>query len=411
MLQQYLTLPRAIHVLCAGALINRAGSFLLPFLTLYLTTRLKLGTEFATLAMGIHGAGAIVALLAGGHLADMLGRRTVMLISLVGAASVLLIFGALRAPWLILTAVLVFSFLAEMYRPAASAMIADLAPPERRPHAFGLMHVAVNLGFAVAASLGGVLARYSFQWLFLGDALTALACALIIFLTISETLPGRARHRHTPDGPSTPADRTTLGEALRHILTDWTFLSYWFGSFLLAAMFMQALSTLPLYMGNLGMGSETYGGVIALNGLLIVVLMIPMTSLITRYHRGNMIALSAVVMACGFGLTGVATTPWHFAGTVVVWTVGEMMNAPLMLAVIGDISPPHLRGRYMGVYAMCFSVAVMIGAPLGGLVLEHKGGAYVWGGSAAAGTMAAAVFWLVRKRGRVSFREKTPDPF
>ncbi len=183
MLKQYLTLPRAIHILCVGAFINRAGAFLAPFLTLYLQKKLDLGTEFATQAMGIYGVGAMAAFAVGGHLADRLGRRTVMLISLLGSGSILMVFGRLSSPWAILAALLLFALVAEMYRPAASAMIADLVAPDRRPEAFGLMYVSINLGFAVAASVGGVLARYSFRLLFWGDALTAFVYAGIIFLT------------------------------------------------------------------------------------------------------------------------------------------------------------------------------------------------------------------------------------
>ena len=146
MIKQYLNLPRAIHILCVGAFINRAGTFLVPFLTLYLQEDLELGIGFATRAMGAYGFGSIAAFLVGGHLADSMGRRTVMLISLFGAAAILLVFGSLRSPWAITLALVCFAMVAEMYRPAASAMIADLVPPDHRAHAFSLMYVSINLG-------------------------------------------------------------------------------------------------------------------------------------------------------------------------------------------------------------------------------------------------------------------------
>ena len=404
MLKQYLGLPRAVHVLCVGAFINRAGAFLAPFLTLYLQDKLNLGTEFATRAMGVYGFGAIAAFLAGGHFADRFGRRTVMLISLLGAALILLIFGSLTSPWAIIAALLVFAFVAEMYRPAASAMIADLVGPARRSQAFGLMYVSTNLGFAVAASAGGILARYSFQWLFFGDALTAFVYAAIIFLTIRETMPRRADQDVVPTeetgsvtGPS-PGKDMGLYEALKHILTDWTFLVFWLGSFFLAAMFMQILSTFPLYLNRLGMGPDTYGRVIALNGLMIVFLQLPTTSIVARFHRGVMVTMSAIIMAFGFGLIVTATTAWQLATTVAIQTVGEMMHAPLSSAIVSDLAPAHLRARYMGVYAICFSAAMMVGAPVGGMILARLGGNYVWGGSAAVGMVAALAFWCVRNR-------------
>jgi MFS family permease len=163
-------------------------------------------------------------------------------------------------------------------------------------------------------------------------------------------------------------------------------------------MYMQGFSTLPLYLGELGIGPATYGKVIALNGLMIVFLQLPTTSIVTRFHRGTMVTLSAIVTAIGFGLMGMAATAGQFAIVVAVWTCGEMMNAPLMSAIVAELAPVGLRARYMGVFSMGFSAALIVGAPLGGAVLEHFGGAYLWGGSAVAGLAAALLYGCVHNR-------------
>ena len=193
MLKEYRSLSRTVHLLCIGALVNRAGAFLVPFLTLYLRESLDLGIGFATTAMGVFGVGALVASLVGGQLADQLGRKTVMLISLFGSAAILMLFGNLSSPWTILAAILVFSLLSEMYRPAASAMVADVTESEQRSFAFSLMYVAINLGFAIAASVGGMLAEISFHWLFWGDAVTTAVFGLLILFWITETIPNREK--------------------------------------------------------------------------------------------------------------------------------------------------------------------------------------------------------------------------
>ena len=102
MLKNYLNLPRAVYFLCLGTLINRAGTLMITFLAMYLQKERGLGTEFATRAMGVFGLGAILATFIGGHLADRVGRRFVMALSLFAASGVLCLFGFLRSPWAIL---------------------------------------------------------------------------------------------------------------------------------------------------------------------------------------------------------------------------------------------------------------------------------------------------------------------
>ncbi|MGD2109012.1 MAG: MFS transporter [Phycisphaerae bacterium] len=415
MIAQFLNLSRTVHLLCLGAFINRAGTFIAPFLTLYLEDELELGVGFATRAMGVYGVGALLAYFTGGQLADQIGRRIVMLVSLVGTAAILLLFAHLRSGWSILGALLAFSFIAEMYRPACSAMIADVTGPEQRTHAFGLMYVAINLGFAVATSVGGFLAQYSYEWLFWGDALTAFLFAVLIFVTIKETLPSRRRSRDGVDR-WTPDDAVCddveasapMREAAAHILSNGTFLACWVAAFFVAASYVQALSTFPLYLNQLGFGAKEYGRLIALNGVLIVIFQLPVTMIVAKYHRGTMVIASAVIVGVGFGLTGLATTGWHFALTIVVWTFGEIMHAPLMPAIVADLSPSNMRGRYMGVFTVCFSCSMMVGAPLGGVVLDKLGGGWLWGGTLMIGLVSASVFAAVRRQIAVPTTDDPP---
>jgi len=388
MFSQFFKLSRTVHILCLGAFVNRAGTFLVPFLTLYLQKELNFDVKFATRAMGVFGVGALLAYITGGQLADQIGRRVVMLISLFSTAAILLVFGYLQSGWTIMGVLLLFSFASEMYRPACSAMIADVTSPEERTHAFGLMYVAINLGFAAATFVGGILAEHSFQLLFWGDALTAFIFGVIIFITIRETLPSLKLGRDAADGAlpveahaKGGSDQVSILEAARHILTNWTFIAVWFGGFCVAVTYIQSVTTFPLYLNAMGIGEKTYGRLIALNGILIVLLQLPVTMAILRYHRGTMMVVSAVIVAVGFGLTGSAVFLWHFALTIVVWTFGEIMHAPLLPAIVSDLAPVNLRGRYMGVFSVCFACAMAVGAPLGGFVLDRWGGFGLWGGS------------------------------
>jgi len=388
MFRQYLELPRAIHVLCLGTFVNRAGMFLVPFLTLYLTSSLGLGGAFATQAMGVYGLGGIVASLTGGALADRIGRRTVMVTSLVGGAAILSFFGRLASPPAILAAVLAFSFLGEMYRPAASAMIADLTGPVDRPRAYSLMYLTINLGMTVSPVVGGFIAQRSFQWLFWGDAATSLAYALLLVLAVRETLPSRGAAAvgaaHEPHPP--------LGLVARRIAGHRAFLLFCLATHLVAITYMQSHTTLPLYMSGLGLGPQQYGLIVAVNAFMIVAFQLPFTHATERFPRENLVVASAIVTAIGFGLVGLAKSPWPLAGTVAVWTIGEMLQSPYLSAVVADLAPRELRGSYMGMLTFSFASALMVGAPLGGAVLARFGPGALWTGALGIALVGAALY-------------------
>ncbi len=426
LMRTYLTLPRTVHVLCLGVLINRAGTLLVPFLTLYLKGRLGLDVETATRVMGAYGAGALLAAVLGGHLADHFGRKRVMMGSLLGGAAVLAVFPRLDTAWEVAGGLFVFALVGEMYRPATQAMIADLVAPARRPQAYALMYVAVNLGFTIAPVLGGLLAAASFRWLCWVDALTATAYAVLLRLAVRETRPGGMPAGGHPDpggrildpqadphaGPSADP-RVGTRAALRAIAGDGTMLAFCAGIVLVGLSFMQINSTFPLYLAQLGIGAKPYGRILAVNGLMITLLQLPFSALVSRWRRDLVMVASGLVLGLGFYLNIFARTPWQFAAVVVVWTLGEMLNAVFAPTIVSDLAPPALRGRYMGVFTMSFSSAAMFGAPLGGLVLARGGGRALWTAVLLLGLGAAACSALagpgIRRRASLAAAAAAPD--
>jgi MFS family permease len=304
---------------------------------------------------------------------------------------VLSVFPLLDAPGLVAAGLFVFAMIGEMYRPATQAMIADLVEPARRPQAFALMYVAVNLGFAIAPVIGGLLAATSFRWLCWVDGMTASAYAVILMVMVRETRPVPA----AVEGGATPADEERIGwrPALGIMARDRTMLAFCAGIVLVGLSFMQIASTFPLYLGQLGIDAKQYGRIIALNGLMITVLQLPFASLAGRWRRDRTLIASGVVLGFGFFLNAFARTPLQFALVVVVWTMGEMMNAVFAPTIVSDLAPAALRGRYMGAFTMCFSSAAMFGAPLGGMVLARGGGLALWTTVLLLG-LGAALFWV-----------------
>lgn len=404
MLRPYKELPRQVHILCLGTFINRAGTLLLPFLTLYLTRELGFGAKFAGLGMGAIGAGSIIGALVGGAMADRFGRRGVMLASLLGCAAVLSFFGYVTSPYAIIATLVLFASLADMYRPAAAAMIGDLVPAEQRPYAFGLMYFAINLGFPFGTVFGGMLAAHWFRGLFWIDAFTAVMYAAIIFIYTRETLPSRKQadadsRDAEPARPNVEVETgSTDGRTIaRHVLSDRPFIIFCLGSLLLGLIYVQSFSTLPMFMRSHGLDVEVFGRLIAINGVMIVLIQIPLTAWMKRYNRATFVYLSAAITGLGFGATAFCTTTGMFAITIMIWTMGEIMFAPFSHAIVTDMAPVAYRARYMGVFTMCFASANMLGAPLGSLVLGLGGGAVLWGGTLLLGLLSAGLYASIHR--------------
>ncbi|MCA9215337.1 MAG: MFS transporter [Planctomycetales bacterium] len=366
--QPYLELPTAVHILCLGTLLNRAGSFVIIFLTIYTSEKLGFGVTFAANCIGVFGIGSIVASMIGGQLADRLGRKPVMLFALFGAAISLfsMSFASQRITFLLW--VFSFSLTIDMYRPAASAMLGDLTSPAQRPIAFSLMYISFNLGFAVAAPIGGFLASHSFRWLFWGDAITTGAYGIIIVWLIRDTLPIK---------PASNQSRIGFGTITR-VANDTTFLLFSAATLLTSIVFMQAFTTLPIYMKQLGYSEKLVGALLATNGVLIVICQIPITQIFQRFHRVIVIIVGELLIAVGFGLTTFANTISILLMTIVIWTLGEVVQAAFKQSLVADMAPADMRGRYMGIFSLCHSFGVAVGAPIGGQVLARCGAQVLW---------------------------------
>ncbi|PSK65613.1 Inner membrane transport protein YajR [Micromonospora sp. MH33] len=374
-------LPRTFWYLWTGTLINRLGSFVLVFLAIYLTQERHFSASQAGLVIGLWGVGGAVGTTIGGTLTDRWGRRPTLLTAHLGAATMMVALGLARPLWAVALGALLLGTFAEAARPAFGAMMVDVVPEKDRLRAFSLNYWAINLGFACAAVLAGVAARSGYLLLFLVDAATTLVTALIIFTRVGET---RSAHA----GPVSKGEAAPAG-ALRTILSDRVFLGFVALNLFGALVFLQHISMLPIAMGDSGLSPATYGSVIALNGVLIVVGQLFVPKLIKGRSRSHVLALAALVMGAGFGLTAFADTAWLYGLTVLIWTVGEMLNSPSNATLIAELSPAALRGRYQGAFSLSWQLAGATAPVLGGLVREHSGNTTLWLGCAAIGAVMA----------------------
>jgi MFS family permease len=396
-------LPTTFWYLWTGTLVNRLGSFVLIFLAIYLTTERDFSQTEAGLVIGLFGAGSALGVTVGGVLADRWGRRPTLLTAHTGAAAMMLVLGFARDRWTITVGAMLLGFFVDGSRPAFQALMVDVVPDRDRLRAFSLNYWAINLGFAFAAVLAGLAAQVDYLLLFVVDAGTTIVTATIIFLKVKE--------KRRPQGFARRRDATAPAAGLRTVFADRVFLGFVLLNVLGALIFLQHISMLPIAMGQDGLSPSTYGLVIALNGVLIVGGQLFIPRLIRGRSRSHTLALAALIMGFGFGLTALADAAWLYAITVLIWTMGEMLNSPSNATLIAELSPSAVRGRYQGVFSLSWSVAAFLAPIAGGFVMQHAGNAALWLSCAVIGAVVALgqlISGPSRERRAIALREPQP---
>ena len=380
-------LPREFWWLWTSTLVNRLGAFVATFMALYLTLDRGYSASYAGLVASLHGLGGVVSSIGAGVMTDRLGRRPTLLVAQASTAVSVAVLGFMHHPVAIAAVAFLVGMASNASRPAVQAMMADIVRPEDRVRAFSLNYWAINLGFAVSSMGAGFIAEYSYLAGFLIEAGMTAVCAVVVFLRLPESRPAARQDVKTPDD-------VRLGTVLR----DGRFMSVVGLSFLVAVIFQQGSIGLPVAMGEAGFTPADYGLAIALNGVLIVALQIPVTRFIQDRDPQRLLVVSSLLAGYGFGLTAFAGSVGLFAVTVCVWTLGEMINAPTQTGLVVRLSPAHGRGRYQGMYTLSWAVAALVAPLMSGVVIDRFGAEWLWGLCAVVGTVAAGGYAALMRR-------------
>ncbi|WP_246295548.1 MFS transporter [Streptomyces caniferus] len=383
-------LPRQFWWLWTSTLINRLGAFVATFLALYLTVERGYSASYAGLVGALYGLGGVISSVGAGVLTDRLGRRPTMLAAQLSTAASVALLGFMEHPVAIAAVACVVGMATTASRPAVQAMMADIVAPEDRVRAFSLNYWAINLGFAVSSTAAGLIAEHGYSALFLGESALVLVCALVVFWKLPESRPAAG----TPAGPDDVA-ATPAPVSMLTVLRDGRFMTVVGLNLLLALIFQQAYVSMPVSMGRDGFSSADFGLVIAVNGVLVVLLQIPVTRFIEHRSPALLLVGSALLAGYGFGLTALAGSVAVYALAVTVWTLGEIINSPTQMGLVVRLSPLHGRGRYQGMYALSWSVASLAAPLVGGTVIDQYGADALWAGCAAVGTVAALGYGLL----------------
>ncbi|HXH89074.1 MAG TPA: MFS transporter [Gaiellaceae bacterium] len=385
-------LPRSVQILQLGGLLNGIGNGLvLPFTFIYLHNERGFSLGLAGLILGVNGAVSLLVGPLSGTLVDRLGGKRVL-----GLALFFLMLGyggyaLVERPWHAFLASALTGIGNGLFWAAQSTLIAGLTPAERRPAAFAMQRVVMNLGIGIGGLLGGFLAAASFRLLFVGDALTFVLYAAVLVAFVPQ--PERV-HRREGERAGTYRDvfRYRVFVALLVVNSVYVFAGY--------AM-LELIA--PYAKNEASVGEQWIGPIFAINTLVIVLAQLPIARLAEGRRRMPIFASIGVVWAASWLLVPVAGL-W-FAGVAAammislaaaVFAIGECLHGAVQAPLVADLADPRLLGRYMAMSAFSWQVGFTIGPPIGGVLLSASPtGLWIF---AASVCLAAAVGALALER-------------
>jgi len=381
----YSGLPKAAWMLSFVVFVNRVGSVVLFFLTLYLTKKLNFSVSDAGKLISIYGLGSLAGSYLGGVLSDKIGTAKVQFWSLVFSG-----IGYISFVWVdsfaeIAVLLILLAVVAEAFRPANITAFSQVCPPELRPRGYALNRLAINLGVAIGPAIGGFIARQNYSLLFWLDGLTCLLSAGIFKLVF---------HQKTAFTPKAADAKSNA----RSPWGDKIFLLVLFLLLLMGLVFFQLFNSWPLFLRDrFGLLEDQIGLLLAVNAIFLVLVEMPVIHKLERFNPVKIITAGSLFLFAGFAILPLGFSFQFAIFTVLVWTVGEMMVFPLTSSFIANRASDQSRGRYMGMYTFTFSVAFVIGPMTGAWIYQNIGAVFLWELVGILGVITASGFLLVLK--------------
>ncbi|CAF0702325.1 MFS transporter [Candidatus Methylacidithermus pantelleriae] len=387
---RYLSLSMAAYRLSQGV------SF--PFLSLHLHNEVGLSLGEVGLGIGLLAGGTIFSSLASGWMVDRMGRKPVIIASVLGLAVASSGYASTSDFLSYLGFCLIGGLLGSgAYETSRNAMVADWTPVDQRGRAYGLLRIGGNVGW----SLGPLLAAWLLGkgWVtyrdlfFLGAAIHG-AHALWLALVLEESFPRELQ----ADQESRVAGKLAFETFVRSpSLKQLTYLFTY--SVLLYVVFTQNWQAVPVYARNfLGMQDRAIGILLSTNGTMVILLQGPMAAWVDRQQKARVLAIAAVL----FAVSGAILLGWHagwalFVSFTLFFTLGEMLLEVGGPALAAELAPPEIRGRVLGVYGSAWAISYTVSPLLAGFLLDARRPDLLWLSQV---ILSAMAFILATKLGR-----------
>lgn len=350
-------------------LINRSGSMVLPFLSIYLKDELNLGIDDVAFILTMFGFGSLAGSYLGGHLTDKVGTFAVQLWSLILTAAGFVVIAHLRSVAELAIGFFVITVISDSFRPANAAAVAKHAKPENLTRAYSLNRMAINLGFAIGPAAGGFLASISYEWLFYVDAISC-ALAAIVFA---------AYFYHKRLKKSTIKKLLVKGYS-NSPFTDFRFIIFTILTIGYGVVFFQFLYTLPIYYRDYYLLSEsTIGWLLALNGFVVFALEMPLVYIFgKRYSLRITILIGCLLVAASFIFLNLAEGLMILMIAMAFLSVSEILVMPFLTTYTANRGDEDSRGKYLGMYSMGYSVSFIVAPALGLFIIKNYNFSALW---------------------------------
>jgi MFS family permease len=370
----YNNFPPLFWIIVLTLFIDSIGSSLLfPFFALYITEKFNVGMTQAGVLLGMSSLFGLVGSIIGGALTDKFGRRQLILFGLVFSALSSLLFGFASDINFLYFVIMIVGLLSRISAPAQDAMMADILPEDKRQEGFGITRVVFNFSWIFGTALGGLIASRSFLALFVVDAVLSIIVAIILFRFLPETKPTAQHIEHKSESFL----NTVSG--YRIVLRDFAYMSFTIAGMIVLLVYQQQYSSFPVYLREThNISTDLYGMMISISGLQVVLFQFGISRLIRKYPPFLMMALAALFFMAGFGMIGFVRGVAFFLFAVIVITIGEMIMFPTNKSLAAGFAPATMRGRYMAIYDLGWTIPAAIGPAMAGLILDNYNPNYLW---------------------------------
>ncbi|MCP3820221.1 MFS transporter [Streptomyces sp. A3M-1-3] len=385
-----MALPKAFWLLWFGQTFSRLGTLAPAFLILYLEQGELLDAHQTPLIVGLYGAGIVLSGLVGGAVADLIGERRTIIAAQPVTAVTALLFAVTTNVYALCVLSLVTGFLSAVDRPAGAGLIAKIVPQEQFTKAYSLFLVGFNVGMSLGPVISGVLLSFYPPALFI---VWSLCC--VIYAVLVWRLPADA-----PRPAAQQSGSSVLRGAVKGIAEPFhspVLVAFLALTFLLACIYLQVNSALPLDMRGAKLSPGDIGIVLAINAVLSIALL-PLAPRLVKGLRDQVpLIIASALFGIGFGLNALADGMTGFIVATVVWTLGEVVWAPMSATFIANRAPAGRASTYQGSYFFAWNAAFVVGGPVGLTVANSYGYSTLWISTFVLGIGAALAFALITR--------------